>query len=78
VRGKVILAIDSAGGLFYSGNYGKSWKAVKPVWEGSVEDLLTPPEVTQAGKAKFQLSTKAGSVWLSRDGRHWYAAPASR
>jgi hypothetical protein len=74
-RRKVILAVDSSSALFFSGNSGKSWKAVKPQWPGKVARLVTPPELPQASKAVFQLTTDTGSIWLSRDGRHWYSAP---
>jgi hypothetical protein len=74
-RGRVILAVDSSGAFFFSGNSGKSWKAVKSQWPGKVVGLMTPPEVPQAGKARFQLTTDSGSIWLSRDGLRWYAAP---
>jgi hypothetical protein len=73
--GKSMLALDSAGTLFFSGNSGKSWKAVKSQWTGKVVKLVTPPEVTQTSKAQFQLTTDSGSIWLSRDGRRWYLAP---
>jgi hypothetical protein len=77
-RGKVMVAVDSAGALFYSGNSGKGWKAVKPQWSGKIVDLVTPPEVPEARSAQFQLTTDSGSDWLSRDGRHWYPAPPKR
>jgi hypothetical protein len=73
--GKVMVAVDSAGALFYSGNSGKGWKAVKLQWSGKVVDLVTPPEVPEGRSAQFQLTTDSGSDWLSRDGRHWYPAP---
>ena len=74
-RDKVVLAVDSAGTLFFSGNSGKGWKAVKSQWPGKVVSLVTPPEPPQASKAQFQLTTDSGSIWLSRDGRRWYPAP---
>jgi hypothetical protein len=77
-RGKVILAVDTSGAFFFSGNSGKSWKAVKSQWPGKVVDLETPPELPQASKAVFQLTTDSGSTWLSRDGRRWYPAPHDR
>jgi len=77
-RGKVILAVDSSGALFFSGNSGKSWKAVKPQWTGKVVSILTPPELPHDAKAAFQLTTDSGSIWLSRDGRRWYSAPHDR
>ena len=73
---KVILAVDTAGALFFSGNSGKSWKSVKPQWTGKIVSLAAPPELPEAGTAKFQLTTDSGAGWLSRDGRRWYPAPA--
>ena len=74
-RDKVVLAVDSAGTLFFSGNSGKGWKAVKPQWTGKVVGVVTPPELPQVSKAQFQLTTDSGSIWLSRDGRRWHPAP---
>lgn len=74
-HGKIMLAIDSAGALFVSGNSGKSWKAVKPQWSGKITDLIAPPDVPEPGAAQFQLTTDSGADWLSRDGRRWYPAP---
>ena len=70
--GKITLAVDSAGSLFRSQNAGKSWKTVKAVWRGKVTDLDTLPAGT------FQLTTEAGSDWLSGDGSHWSPAPPAR
>jgi len=70
--GKIMLSVDSAGALFFSGNSGKSWKAIKSPWTGKVVSLVTPPTLTQDSKALFQLTTDSGSVWLSQDGRRWY------
>jgi len=75
-REKVILAVDSAGALFFSANSGKGWKVVKPRWTGKITDLVTPPQAPEPGSAQFQLTTDSGADWLSRDGRHWYPAPA--
>lgn len=77
-RAKVVLAVDSAGTLFFSGNSGKDWKAVKSQWTGKVVSVVTPPEPPQASKAQFQLTTDSGSIWLSRDGRRWSPAPPQR
>lgn len=77
-RNNVVLAVDSAGTLFFSGNSGKSWKAIKSQWTGKVVSVVTPPELPQASKALFQLTTDFGSIWLSRDGRRWYPAPPQR
>ena len=76
--GRVMLAADSNGVLFLSRNAGKAWKAVKPAWPGKVVDLITPAELSQTPSALFQLTTDSDSIWLSRDGSHWYPAPAPR
>jgi hypothetical protein len=73
--GKLMLALDLDGALFLSRNKGKSWKAVKPVWQGKVVDLSEPDAPS---KAKFQITTDTGAEWLSQDGTHWYPAPAQR
>jgi hypothetical protein len=73
--GKVMLAVDSAGALFFSRNGGKSWKAVKPLWHDKVASLVTLAEPAPTSTAVFQLTTDSGSDWLSRDGSHWYPAP---
>jgi hypothetical protein len=78
IRGKVTLAVDSAGTLFFSGNTGKNWKAVKPFWSGKVIDLASPAEPPQPSTVGFQLTTDSDSIWLSKDGRHWYPAPSQR
>jgi hypothetical protein len=72
---KIILAVDTGGALFFSGNSGKSWKSVKRQWTGKIVSLAAPPELPEAGTAKFQLTTDSGAGWLSRDGRRWYPAP---
>ncbi len=61
--GKVILAADSSGALFFSGNSGRGWKAVKSQWPGKVVDLHSPPDLAKAGSAKFQLTTDADYDW---------------
>jgi outer membrane biosynthesis protein TonB len=74
-RDKVVLAVDSAGTLFFSGNSGKGWKAVKSQWRGKIVSLVAPPEPSQGSSAVFKITTDAGFDWLSRDGRRWYTAP---
>jgi len=73
VKGKLMLATDSAGALFLSQNAGKNWKTIKPVWHGKVVSL-----VALSAEPAFQLTTDGGAIWLSRDGSHWYAAPAQK
>jgi hypothetical protein len=70
-NGKIMLSVDSDGALFLSKNKGKSWKTVKPIWNGKVVELAEPD---QPSTANFQLTTDSGSEWLSRDGSHWYPA----
>ena len=67
-KDKVMLAADSAGTLFLSKNSGKSWKTVKPQWQGKVTHLTTSSDL-------FELRADPASVWLSRDGSHWYPGP---
>ncbi len=74
-----MLATDSAGALFLSQNAGKKWKAVKPVWHGKVVSLVAvSTDPASSSSPAFQLTTDSGAVWLSRDGSHWYAAPAQK
>jgi hypothetical protein len=77
-KDKIMLAADPAGGLLLSKNAGKSWKAVKGPWQGKVVRLATVPDPAKASNVLFQLTTDSASVWLSRDGNHWYQAPAKR
>jgi hypothetical protein len=72
-KGKITLKADSSGVLYISNNSGKSWKTVKPVWQGKVVRLVTPPDVPAPPKAVFQLATDSGAVWFSRDGSRWTA-----
>jgi hypothetical protein len=72
-KGKIMLAADSAGTLYRSDNAGKTWKAVKAVWQGKVVELAADPPVSEA--AAFRLTTDGGTAWFSRDGSHWYTAP---
>ena len=73
-KDKLMLKVDPAGMLFVSKNGGKSWKAVKPPWQGKVVRV----ESSHNPGAVFQVDTDSGSVWLSRDGAHWNPAPTSR
>jgi carboxypeptidase family protein/putative zinc finger protein len=77
-KGNLMLATDSAGALFLSRNAGKKWSAVKPVWQGKVVNLVALSAPASSSAAAFQLTTTTGSVWLSRDGNRWYAAPAQK
>jgi hypothetical protein len=76
-RGKLMLKVDSAGALSFSKDAGKHWKAVKPIWTGKVVQLATRAESPTNPEA-FQITTDSGSVWLSRDGVHWYPDSPSR
>jgi hypothetical protein len=75
VRGRVQVAFDSAGAFFYSTNEGRRWRTIKQPWQGKVASLAPAPSA-QSAIAAFQLTTDANVVWFSRDGSHWFAAPA--
>jgi ribonuclease HI len=85
--GDRVLVVDAAGHLYLSKNAGKSWKKIKPKWTGKAALLAVAP-VTEKdaagtvdavkGKAVgsrqvFELTTDAGAVWTSDDGKHWRA-----
>jgi hypothetical protein len=46
ISGQGIIAIDSAGTLFFSPNAGKRWKAVKTQWPGKVARVAVAPGPT--------------------------------
>lgn len=81
--GKHVVSLDSAGALFVSRNAGKSWKKVKPQWEGRIvkieaaragSDLNMQPNAgTENAQTVFQATTDSGAVWTSQDGTHWHA-----
>lgn len=71
----IVVAADSAGGLFYSVDSGRTWKAVTPNWEGGAVKLETLPQPLTAGADQFRLTTAKGVVMLSADGAHWHPAP---
>ena len=78
-NGKLMLATDPAGTLFFSKNGGRHWKTVKQQWQGKVTLLAVGPQTEAKDTAdnkpvapsSFQLTTEAGTVWISRDGLHW-------
>jgi hypothetical protein len=83
---KRFLSLDSTGNLFLSRNGGKKWKKIRPQWTGkAVRIELTPayrsgappkPKHETLGPASemavFQLTTDAGTVWISKDAAHWH------
>jgi hypothetical protein len=74
--GKSTVRVDSSGALLLSRSAGKRWTAIKPLWHGKVAKLaIVHEQVPAAGPGLFQLTTESGSVWLSRDGTHWYPVP---
>jgi hypothetical protein len=75
---KLVVAADSEGSLFFSDNQGKSWKRVSGKWKGKVVRVMSPPDIPGSSNQVFELITDPASTWLSADGRHWSAAPASR
>jgi Carboxypeptidase regulatory-like domain/Putative zinc-finger len=70
-KNKTILSVDRDGRLYLSTNSGKSWKAVKPVWQDKVIRLVTPPDAGSPAKTVFQLTTDSGAIWFSRNGKSW-------
>lgn len=76
VQGKIVLANDSAGALFFSDNEGKSWKRVKGKWNGKVVRVMSPPVTPGQAAAVFELITEPVSTWLSADGRKWFELSA--
>jgi hypothetical protein len=70
-RGKLMLTLTSTGTLSFSKDDGKHWKAVKPAWPGKVLELSVRVESPSNPEA-FQITTDPGSVWVSRDGTHWF------
>jgi hypothetical protein len=80
-NGKQMLSVDAAGKLFLSTNAGKSWKKVKPQWQGKVATIVLTPAVdsggsiaglaAEAARSIFELTTESGTVWVSADGAHW-------
>jgi hypothetical protein len=78
VKGKLMLRTDSSGALYLSKNAGEKWTVVKPVWQGKVVSLTALAAPVSSPGPAFQLTIDSGAVWLSRDGSHWYAAPAQK
>ena len=77
-KDKLILAADSAGGVFLSTDAGKAWTAVNGPWKGKVVRVASVPDPANASNVLFQLTTGSASIWLSADGDHWSQARAQR
>jgi hypothetical protein len=86
--GDRVLTIDAAGNLYLSRNAGKSWKKIKPEWNGKAVRLATLEYLAMgqmgaidAAKPKaarapaFLMTTDAGAAWMSEDGEHWRPQP---
>lgn len=81
VKNGRIVALDKSGTLYLSRNAGKHWKKIKPVWSGTIVQLvLAPPAESSADKGSavsgisislFELTTSNGALWVSSDGAHW-------
>jgi hypothetical protein len=83
--GKRMLSADAAGNLYLTRDAGKSWKKIKPKWQGKVAHIALVPaqdqavsqtiEVTKPNPAQpsqlFELTTDTGAIWTSQDGKHW-------
>jgi hypothetical protein len=76
---KRMLKVNSTGGLLFSRNAGKNWKAVKPTWQGRVVRLVIATQQKRAATRQvFQLTTDSGFVWFSLDGMHWKLTSVQR
>jgi hypothetical protein len=71
-KDKLVVAVDSAGALFFSENAGKNWMRVRAVWKGKAV------RVAVSANAMFELTTNPSSTWVSADGRNWSEAHTSR
>ncbi len=70
-QGKFMVTLKSSGQLEFSTDAGRHWKAVKQLWRGKVVQIGTRAE-SPVNPEVFQITTDQGSVWLSRDGEHWF------
>jgi hypothetical protein len=76
-----VLIVDAGGALFLSRDAGRRWKRIKPVWPGTVVQLLLAAQPASGASAAQQTAAKAlpvfiittstGAVWVSHDGAHW-------
>ena len=71
-KDKLVVAVDSAGALFFSENAGKNWMRVRAAWKGKAV------RVAVSANAMFELTTNPSSTWVSADGRNWSEAHTSR
>jgi hypothetical protein len=71
-KGKLVVAVDSAGILFVSENTGKNWTRINAAWKGRAV------RVALSASAMFELTADPASTWVSTDGRHWSKGRASR
>jgi hypothetical protein len=69
-----VLSVDAAGHVYLSRDAGKSWKKIKPKWVGKAKQLAIVP-AAEKGRQVFELTTDAGTVWTSEDGKHWRPQP---
>lgn len=81
--GRQMVAVDSAGGVFLSGDGGEHWEPVLRQWTGRATSVRTQPfSAAENGRQSpplFRLQNDAGKEWTSSDGRTWTAyatAPA--
>ena len=67
-QGAVWLALDTAGGLYWTKDQGRHWKHVKAVWDGPAAKVS---HATSLADPAFELTTDKGVFWTSADGQHW-------
>jgi hypothetical protein len=70
--GQISLAASTDGRLHISHNSGKTWITVKTPWKDPITQLTKVNDPEQ-----FQVTTRSGDLWLSRDGTHWRSTPAA-
>jgi hypothetical protein len=69
------LAVDQAGAVFLSQDWGKHWESVARQWTGRAigvrvtTDTSNPKTPVQT----FLLTSDSGAVWGSQDGKTWTA-----
>ncbi len=60
------VAVDQAGGLFVSDDFGKTWAPVSRQWTGRAVQV-------RASAGMFEVVNDGGLVWVSVDGKAWKA-----
>jgi hypothetical protein len=71
----LMLEIDQAGALFWSGDSGEHWEQVAQQWTGRAIEVRakTGSNGNTALATGFELQNDGGSTWVSADGKTWSA-----